>query len=80
METEAFFMAQSGMRQVDLAEPCRGRGQVRGYGRRDMNAPRLAVLSNGTVHLKDADQPSAGARSPFYTAPAVGGVFCVDDV
>lgn len=25
-------------------------------------APRLAVLSNGTVHLKDADQPSAGAR------------------
>ena len=27
-------------------------------------APRLAVLSNGTVHLKDADQPSAGARSP----------------
>ena len=43
-------------------------------------APRLAVLSNGTVHLKDADQPSAGARSPVYTAPAVGGVFCVDDV
>ena len=29
-----------------------------------MHAPRLAVLSNGTVHLKDADQPSAGARPP----------------
>ena len=27
-------------------------------------APRLAVLSYGTVHLKDADQPSAGARPP----------------
>jgi len=30
-------------------------------------APRLAVLSNGTVHLKDADQPSAGARRHYTT-------------
>ena len=30
-------------------------------------APRLAVLSNGTVHLKDADQPSAGTRHHYTT-------------
>ena len=43
-------------------------------------APRLAVLSNGTVHLKDADQPSAGARHHSTPLRRWGGVFCVDDV